>query len=128
MEILPSISVRRDLEDQDGHNVPFHGVNDAVLQAQPRRPFPLPIPTQRLIVKAGELAQFIRPVTENDVFPELILLNRLGRQLAADLSDVMMLSDMPHGQLQPNLLNLISQRILETPFISSGAGLLGVFL
>ena len=68
----------RDAYDLNDHDISLHGVDDPPLLVQPGRPKAFPITRQRLIPKALDSAEPLRPGKHGNVFPFLVALQYLG--------------------------------------------------
>ncbi len=53
----------------------FYGIDNSVLQTQPRRTLTYTVSLQFFIVKSRKFAQLVRTVSEYEAFPEFVFLN-----------------------------------------------------
>ncbi|OGW27717.1 MAG: hypothetical protein A2X56_06935 [Nitrospirae bacterium GWC2_57_13] len=88
--------MRRYLQDKHRNYFFFNRIDDPVLQTQARRSLPRVITLQFFIMKPGKLSQLVRAVPKYNAFPKFIFLNNRLRKLAANLFNVVMLSNAPH--------------------------------
>jgi len=86
----------RDPHDLHQYSITLDSIEDAKLVVEPRRPVAFPFSVKRLVMKARDHPQTLRPRNSNDVFPFLVALEDIGGEFPELSTNAIVLVDFPH--------------------------------